>query len=186
MPLRSLLCFALLGWSAPAFCASVIFLTLRHHDGRPVELEKDGRYAHVAISYRGLWFHAHPSNGVELVDNIENYGEEYVILEDPSWPEPSPEYVQRWLGRPFDFTYSWANEFANYCSRLVGVSVKAVPEEMLFLGSNWKDYYYAPAIHDVGLSPDDIYDQLKARGWTEVHPCAGELHHANTNSAPGR
>lgn len=46
---------------------TVAFLQVRNYHGQVVQLEPGGQFAHMAISFKGMWLHAHPLKGVELV-----------------------------------------------------------------------------------------------------------------------
>src|SRR6185437_157550 len=79
-------------WYASA--SDVAFLEYYLPDGRPVQLEPGGRFMHTAIRYRGHWLHAHPHRGVELIDDLFEYGHAVQILHNPDIPEPTPEQVE--------------------------------------------------------------------------------------------
>ncbi len=54
----------------PFYCSAAIdvaFIEIRNYEGKIIQLETNGQFAHVAISYQGNWLHAHPYRGVEIV-----------------------------------------------------------------------------------------------------------------------
>jgi hypothetical protein len=157
--------FTLLIFTAfPTWAADVLFIEV-HQNGRPIQLEPGGRFFHVAIRYKGQWLQAHPHGGVSLVDDIRHYGDRFVMLSNPSVPEPADDYVRRWLGKPFDFTYNWFNEKANYCTRLAAEALGVPPQPMSFAADVWKRHFVRPE-GEPGLSPDKLYAELLKRGFT--------------------
>ena len=152
----------------------IAFIEIRAGDGRVLQLEPNGRFAHIAISYQGNWLHTHPYRGVELVSRkvLEETG---LIIQVIRMPEVELEStaVKSVLGKPYDSTFSW-NSDGFYCSELVGKLLKLHPEPMLFARPLWKGPLTEKA-GEFGLSPDDIYRILQGRGYrvrTPVQACA--------------
>lgn len=160
--LATLLTLALTAF--PAKSAEVAFIEYHNEFGQPVQLEPDGRFMHVAIRVGGFWFHAHTHEGVALVESLEKYGHRIVRLEHPGVPDPTPLQVLKWLGKPFDYTYDWRHPHATYCSRLVAEILKIEPRPMSFSAEHWRQSHHKPEGH-LGLSPDDLYEILQARGF---------------------
>lgn len=145
----------------------VVFVEVKGYGGRQIQLEKDGRFAHVAISYKGEWLQALPKKGVELVSyaDLAKTGQ-LVLLKSTKESEPTESYVRAVLGAPFDMNFSWDNE-AFYCSKLVAKILDLEPLPMDFSSPHWppsfKRFQGLP-----GLSPDDVYEQLIDRGFIQV------------------
>src|SRR5690349_15065403 len=114
-----------------ALAAEVAFLEERL-GGHLVQLEPNGRFFHVAIRYGDKWFHAHPHGGVTLIDDLDRYGDQIVVLRNDSVPGPTPAQVRRWLGKGFDTDFSWNNPYGTYCSRLVAEILGVPPQPMEF------------------------------------------------------
>lgn len=170
MLFRILLCLAPIWWSVSAYGATVAFLELRFADGKLVQLEPGGRFAHVAIKAGNKWLHAHTERGVDLVEDIRHYGADVVYLTNDSYPEPSEEYIRSWLGKPFDRAFRWYYKAANYCTRLVATWLGVQPRPMGFSAEAWKNMPSAPRGR-VGLSPDELFEELIQRGFTPVKQC---------------
>ncbi len=142
----------------------VAFWTTRDGSGKPIQLEKGGKYTHIAIAFEGKWLHSSPKNGVELVDEVEGMGKIADILVDVEGPPLDPSVIKDWLGLPYDPTYDWGNKTATYCSKLVGLLLGIEPQPMLFDSDVWNSQNSLPR-GTFGLSPDDIYRILIKRGY---------------------
>lgn len=160
-----------------ASAVEVAFLEFHTDDGQVVELEPGGRYLHVAIRVGGQWLHAHTHQGVVLVDTLEPYGHRIIRLVNHTIPDPKPEMVATWLGKPFDRTYSWYNPEATYCTRLVADLLGISPQPMTFASRHWKNSSMIP-VGQLGLSPDDLFWILRTRGFSiKAHDCEDFLAH---------
>lgn len=166
----------MLYWSAPSWAAQVALFSVPQMDDRPtLELEPNGRFFHVALSYRGGWLHAHPTRGVEFVSSVSELGSHVEIWENPNVPDPKKRWVQRELRKPYDPLFRWEDRSTTYCSKLVGRFLKIPPTVMTFLGQFWRASArpeWARLPHPVGalgLSPDEIAHWLRgpgsAAGW---------------------
>jgi len=171
MSRRVIVFFFVIFWAFPAFAAKVAFIEV-DHQGRRIELEPGGRFFHVAIRYKGFWLQAHPHGGVSLVKDIKPYGDRFTFLEKTDESEPAPEYVAKWLGKPFDYTYRWDHPAANYCTRLVAEALGVPPQPMDFSAAIWDRHFVRPQ-GEPGLSPDKLYVALLARGYRPT--CEGDL-----------
>lgn len=142
----------------------VAFLEVRDARGKLVQLEKNGQFAHVAIRARGLWLHAHPYRGVELVsqDVLERTGTLKLIVTTPGPAEPGDEVIRQFLGKPYDHDYTWGDDKI-YCSELVAKILHLQPEKMKFAGEVWKNQIHRPQ-NQLGLSPDDLFSFFRRRG----------------------
>lgn len=141
----------------------VAFIEMRDATGKVLQLEKNGRYAHIALFYQGKWLHSHPFRGVELVTRaeLEKMGVIQTIISTPGPREPDALTVTKFLGKPYDHDYSWSDDKI-YCSELIAKIMHLTPERMEFNGPVWPEKLRSN--HDVGLSPDDIF-----RYFTERH-----------------
>jgi len=153
-----------------AQAADVAFLEVHGNDGKPIQLEPGGRFVHVAIRHGRRWLHAHSHRGVELIDNLTDYGDDIVILQNPRIPDPPFQAFDSWVGKPFDFKYIWNNPLATYCTRLVAELLRVEPSVMTFDASAWKLHRYR-AVGELGLSPDDLFEVLLERGFQPVDKC---------------
>ncbi|AZZ37217.1 hypothetical protein CIK05_10605 [Bdellovibrio sp. qaytius] len=142
---------------------TVAFLELRNYYGDLIQLEQGGRFAHMAISYKGQWLHAHPLKGVEVVseEKLKKIGQIKETIELPEVEEISEQQAAQYLGKPFDNNYSWTDD-AIYCAELVGKLLNIRPTPMSFDASFWPDQYKA-LNGKLGLSPDDIFQILSNR-----------------------
>lgn len=139
----------------------VAFFEIRDTSGRLVQLEVNGRFAHVAISYRGGWLHAHPIRGVERVESLSEIGAATEILVQPSLPDLSEANVAPFLGRAYDPRFRWDDLSSTYCSKLVAQLLAVEPIPMTFATEHWSDRSELPHL-EPGLSPDDLYTILKS------------------------
>lgn len=138
----------------------IAFIEIRSPDGRLVQLEKNGRFAHIAIAYRGQWLHAGPYKGVEIIStrDLQKIGR-ITILNISNKSEPSKTQVQNVLGKPYDNHFSWDDDHL-YCSELVAKILGIPPEPMTFNSSIWPTQSkYLKG--NLGLSPDDIFRKLQ-------------------------
>lgn len=152
--------FVLLFTVAVQAKVTIAFIEVRNYYGDLVQLEADGRFAHIAISYNGLWLHAHPIKGVEVVseEKLQKIGKIKERIEILDRANISEKEAALFLGKPFDNQYSWSNE-AIYCAELVGKLLGLRPTPMSFDADIWPDEYKALS-GELGLSPDDIYKVL--------------------------
>lgn len=150
--------------------------------GNLVQLEKAGRYCHVAISCRSGWLHAHPARGVEVKSDLKQLGigkVALILLDETQRPLDSVT-VDRLLGLPYDQTFHWSTEKGTYCSKLVGKLLHLKPEEMVFETPYWEKFHELPT-NELGLSPDDVFRQLRELGWVK-----SQLPKEQTNEAHSR
>lgn len=160
--LWTFLAFALV--SSRCFASvSVAFIEMRDAQGHLVQLEPDGRFAHVAISYHGDWLQALPYWGVQLVttEQLKKVGTIAEIVTLQAGPEPSSQYVDSVLGKPYDYEYTWSDD-AFYCSKLVAKILNIPPRPMTFDPHLWppqfQKYNGRP-----GMSPDTLYRILSSQ-----------------------
>ena len=145
----------------------VAFIELRFPDGRLLQFEPEGRFAHIAISYKGKWLHSYPRKGVEITtyEDLKKIGNVKAIIVVDDMDALDESLVEKYLGKPHNLSYTW-NEDKIYCSQLVAYLLGIPPTPMTFSGSSWSKAYHERK-GMVGISPDDIFNALKARGYTE-------------------
>ncbi len=158
-----LILISLLFFSTGAFAARVVFIEIQDSNGNRIELEPGARFAHVAIQYGEYWLHAHSHKGVDLVtsEELAEYGSKFTYLGHPRLQDPDRHSVSLWVGKPFDFTYSWSNSLATYCTRLVAevLGLPISPRPMSFVSPLWQKHLHRP-IGEPGLSPDELFEEL--------------------------
>jgi Permuted papain-like amidase enzyme, YaeF/YiiX, C92 family len=144
----------------------IAFLEFYTPDGRLIELEPGGRFAHVAISYRGGWLHAHPFRGVEVIstEGLSKMGKITSVVNVPQLKEIPERTVSQFLGKPYDADFSWTDDKI-YCSELIAKIFGMKPEPMHFDPRLWPERYRRfeglP-----GLSPDKVYRRILSVGRT--------------------
>ncbi|MBO9665605.1 MAG: hypothetical protein J7501_02180 [Bdellovibrio sp.] len=142
----------------------VAFFEARDANGKIVTMEKGGRFIHVAISVGNKWMHAHPYWGVQLVDSLKKIGDPAVILTDESVADLNESQVQKYLRQKYDSSFSWEDHDKTYCSKLIANILQISPSPMQFTGTVWQFQNRARA-QGVGVSPDDVFNELKSRGY---------------------
>lgn len=136
----------------------IAFIEMKDAQGQTVQLEPGGHFAHIAISYRGRWLHAHPYRGVELITSaqLEKIGR-VVKMTLTSRSELTAEELVTYEGRPYDPTFSWTDD-SYYCSQLIAKILQIEPLPMNFRAPLWQG---RKKQQGWGLSPDDIYRILQ-------------------------
>lgn len=153
----------------------VAFVEVQRPDGYRWEIEPGERFAHVAISYKGVWLHTDLMRGVVLSPNLNSIGSITEILSLDSVSEPDEFWVNSVIGKPYDFEFDWANDEQLYCSELVAKALNIEPRSMDFSGDHWSAKTKQRAGYP-GLSPDEVYSILKSQGWSPVKAnCADAL-----------
>jgi hypothetical protein len=134
----------------------------------PGQVSKHERYYHVAIFFEGQWLHADAWWGVQLVPTLEEMeSSAYVILSDPRSPPLTSDAVANVLGKKFDFEMDWSDNERLYCSELVAKLLGIPPTPMDFVSSQWpKGLQKTPGA--LGISPDEIYEELLKRGYRDA------------------
>lgn len=153
----------------PLFCfasVDVAFVELRGSDGRLLQLERNGQFAHVAIAYQGQWLHSHPLYGVEVIsdESLAQMGAMTVVTV-PYRDAVAPAEVEKFLGKAYDRVFSWSDDRI-YSSELVAKLLNIEPQPMTFETEFWPPRFQALA-GELGISPDDIFLVLKQRGCGE-------------------
>ena len=140
----------------------VAFVEMQGPNGRRIELEPGGTFAHVAVEYGNHWLQTYPPGPAKLIswETLRLYGQVTVLtLEDSS--ALTETQVQKILGQPYDYQFSWTSN-ALYSSELVGKILNLEPTKMTFESEFWKDRP-KPQASEKGLSPDDIFKILSRR-----------------------
>lgn len=152
------------GFTLTALSASagvqVAFLEFYSPEGQLIQLEPGGRFAHVAISYRGGWLHSHPFRGVEVISTeaLAKMGKITSVVNIPQLKEIPDATAARFLGKPYDAEFSWSDEKV-YCSELIAKIFGLRPEPMHFDPKLWPERYRK--LEGLpGLSPDKVYRRL--------------------------
>lgn len=149
----------LIAFSTSAFAKTrIAFLELYDAKGEFVQYEPGGRFAHTAIQFDDIgdkWLNAYPGEGVAIVswEDLQHRGVIADIVEIPQ--EVKLSQVKPYLGRPFDFWYSWSDE-AFYCTELIGKLLKVPTHPMRFNKKVWPKHYWALE-GTPGLSPDNLW-----------------------------
>lgn len=145
------------GLSALAASTEIAFVEMYHANGKPIQLEPNGKFAHIAISYQGLWMHAHPRLGVVLQNSkeLESLGKIKAVLTVPDDKLVDVTYLKESLGKAYDRGFAWDDQKI-YCSELVGKALGMPPKPMYFDPQLWPESYQK--LNGLpGLSPDDIF-----------------------------
>ena len=149
---------------------NVAFLELRTYDGKVVQLEPNGQFAHMAISYHGNWLHSHPYRGVEIIsqEELEKIGNIKAIVAIPEIDSLNESLVDNYLGKPYDSSFSWSDDKI-YCSELIAKILKINPLPMKFESKFWPEKFHKLK-GKFGISPDDIFKYLKKHGYQNYYP----------------
>lgn len=164
--MKNILFFAILIFSTICNASiEVAFLQTRNSDRSLVQLEPNGNFSHIAISYKGKWLHAHPYRGVELVskNELEKMGEIKLTIKISNSSSIHPAVVKSFLGKPYDPSFSWSDDKI-YCSELIAKILNIDPAPMNFDSAFWPQKYKALQ-GELGISPDDIFNHFKAQGY---------------------
>lgn len=151
---------------ASSFCfasVEVAFIELKNYQGQVVQLEPNGQFAHIAISYQGVWLHSHPIRGVELTTEhmLQKMGTIKQVITVPNLAALDEAQVEKFIGKPYDGNYSWDDEKI-YCSELIAKLLGIKPQPMKFDPSLWPASFQKMK-GQLGISPDDIFKILKNR-----------------------
>lgn len=136
----------------------IVFLELYNSKGELVQYEPGGRFAHTAIQFDEIgdkWLNSYPGEGVAVVswEDLQHRGVVGDIVEIPM--EVRWSQVKPYLGRPFDFWYSWTDD-ALYCTELIAKLLDIPPQPMRFNKKVWPKNYW-PLEGTPGLSPDQLW-----------------------------
>lgn len=147
---------------------AIAFLEVKAPDGHNLQLVSNGRFAHVALSYRGHWLHTDPYRGVEVVSqlDLEKIGQLTTIIVVNDHAEPSDDFVRSIVGTPYERNFSWSSPYF-YCSKLVAIFLGLKPIPMEFNPQVWGPSY-ARLNGQPGISPDEVFTQLTRRGYQVI------------------
>lgn len=148
----------------------VAYIEMNDANGKIIQLEPNGQFAHMAISYKDKWLHAYPYNGVELIteEQLNKIGRPVKISYD-FIDELSESEVKKFLGAPYDEEFSWKNKKI-YCAELVAKLLGIKPLPMKFSLPIWKEMR-KKSYDRLGLSPDDIYRIMQKRQQENKNQC---------------
>jgi len=145
------------------------FFKVYRPNGKLLQLEPGGSFAHVAIYAKRGWVHAHPRRGVEWISDFSKIGYpryEVVILRHPH-AKFSEARLRSFLGLPYDWEYDWATHQSIYCSELIGKLFRIRPVPMVFDPKIWgPDYAKKNGLP--GLSPDRLYSLARQKGFQVI------------------
>ena len=135
----------------------IAFVPMRKADGSIYQFEEGGHFGHIAVSYRGRWLHAHPIRGVELTEDLTEFGNELLVLTSESYEEPTDKFVESHLGKAFSYLRPWDDENFSYCAKLVAQVFNIQPSVMTFASKDWQRKFVALPRGREGLSADDLF-----------------------------
>lgn len=133
-------------------------------------LSFDGEFSHVAVSYKGMWLHSHPSRlngrltdfpGVHISQNLSEIGLNFIVFENPHIEDPSDEFYNNFKNRKFNLLAKWNSTSETHCSILVGKHLKVPPSKMKFRSSLWRNLDVSTARGKLGLSPKEIFKHIQ-------------------------
>ncbi len=160
--------FILILFLLPAYCFAgidIAFLELRTYDGNVIQLEPNGQFAHIAISYQNKWLHSHPYRGVEIISTeaLQKIGAIKTVITISKISSLDESLVKSFLNKPYDSSFNWNND-KSYCSELVAKLLNIKPQIMKFEATFWPKKFKNFG-GQLGISPDDIFNFLKSRGY---------------------
>jgi hypothetical protein len=161
--------FFLLSLSAQA-SVQVAFFECRTSKEELIPLEKNGRFCHVAIQVLGGWVEAHPLYGVRLTKSLSEIGEPAEVLEHKAY-SASKRKAKKVVGLPYDYNFNWNKQHSYYCSKLVAKLIQGFDfklKKMSFSTSYWGFKRGDLPIGALGISPDDVYQQLKQKKFKRI------------------
>jgi hypothetical protein len=153
--------FICLIFSSGLIQAKVKVLFLASHHGEQLD---SSFLIHAAISYKGLWLHAHPYYGIKLSSNFEilktGFPHTEIILENAQ--EPSFQFVKKSVQQTFDLFSPWTSKKTTYCSKLIAKWLNIEPSPMSFNDPFWPK---EALIHrgSLGISPKDLLLNIESK-----------------------
>lgn len=159
MKITSLILFLLFNIPLAHSDVKLAFFQIYKPDGSVMQLEKGGRFAHIAISVETGWLHVHPYRGVEVVKSLSGVGfKDYKVKIFSSNREAIVyEDYKKYYGLPYDPNYSW-DESKIYCSELIAKILGIKPTPMSFDSEVWGVNHAGRG--ELGISPDEIYEAI--------------------------
>lgn len=154
-----------LSFSSASFAKTrIAFLELYDRNGNLVQYEPGGRFAHTAIQFDDIgdkWLNAYPGEGVAIIswEQLQHRGVIAEIVEIPQ--KISMSQVQPYMGKPFDFWYSWSDD-ALYCTELIGKLLGVPTQPMKFNKEVWPKSYWKLEGTE-GISPDGLFEWARAQ-----------------------
>lgn len=147
----------------------VAFFEYRTSSGQVISVEPGGQFYHVAVRYQNSryrnsryqngWLHAHPFYGVVLEPDIHKVGQLVSVLSlDQNLSDHQLEQIEKEIGKKFSMSDDWSDSTSTYCSKLVA-NILNIKPTLMKNGQGW------------GISPDDLYHELKAQHFSEKKSC---------------
>lgn len=161
MKLILVLLFIFANQSQSNAATRIAFLETYDAQGELIQYEVGGRFGHSAIEIEGQWLQSYPGEGVRLISlqELKYRGTIAKIISVPQ--EIRKQDVEKYLGVPFDYWYSWSDE-SLYCSELLAKVLGIPPEPMSFNHLVWpRNYWELEGLP--GISPDKIYKKLSGQ-----------------------
>ena len=144
----------------------VAFFEVRMYDGRVLQLEENGLYAHVAIRTPLGWMHSRPGHGVEVAQSLKDIGNAKEVLVSRWTPDIEANIALSLIGVPYDNEFNWDDRHSTYCSKLVAQLLGVPPNPMQFTGPYWEKLKTPhPSEGKPGISPDELYRELINLGY---------------------
>ena len=149
----------------------IAYIEMKDHSGRPLQLEPNGRFAHMAIFYQNKWLHAHPYRGVELIteEQLRQIGTPVKVTYD-FVNGLAENDVKKYMQYTYDNEMSWDSNEKLYCAELIGKLLKIEPLPMYFTLPVWNEMR-KKSYGNLGLSPDDIYLIMQKRQRENKNQC---------------
>lgn len=147
----------------------VAFFEAFDHLGRPYRLTEERGFYHMAIQVEGRWYHSFPKVGVVEIPNLilGPHLRLAMILENKDLNLSRAE-VQKHLGLPFDYTYTWERTDSSYCSKFVAQLLDIPPSPMTFKSATWDKAAHVK-VGALGISPDEVYEALIWKNFRPLH-----------------
>ncbi|MCB0357375.1 MAG: hypothetical protein KDD40_10225 [Bdellovibrionales bacterium] len=145
----------------PAQKVRVAFLVFHDHKGKIVQLEPQGRFGHVAISYKNGWVHSYRGRRVEWVEDLSRFGHVALIVDVEQVPENIEDNLIEQFGKPYSLESEWEDPNATHCAKLVGQVLELAAKPTNWSTSFWQ-FNPLKKYPRRSLSPDDIYEYLMA------------------------
>lgn len=159
--MKVVLLFLLLNFNTSAK-TYLAFFEFYDYRGNLIQIEKGGRFSHIAINNGDFWLHAHPAKGfVEAVPSLKdmNFYKAKVYIYENDYLNLSSNALREYIGVKYDRQFDWNNR-ALYNSELIAIILKIQPQPMNFNSQFWNGQLNLPNGQS-GISPDDIYSRLE-------------------------
>lgn len=155
--------------SASDFVRVAFFSAYHPKTGERIRLSEEGKFFHAALQVEGLWYESYPKFGSHQMDHLHQHPGLKLkkILEKKT--DLTFTGLEPYLGLPFDYSYNWEDPNSSYCSKFIALLLGVEPQPMTFKSEIWKRSAYKPR-GELGLSPDELFNKLKRKGFYPVSP----------------